>query len=167
MNETIVGKPEVPLSGLSRLTLRFLLRTLGLLLIIGALAFVPVSSLWGDETVPILGYGMVVAALLGVLGIRNLLAILRSEADRAVGKVFLGMGLRAVVLAISQVPVFDMYGRETGGRTLITAVCFYLVVLGVEIFSLQQYLQEETVMKRKEAPTEGSESPQKTDSQSQ
>lgn len=153
------------MSGLSRLTLRFLLRTLGLLLIIGALAFVPVSSLWGDETVPILGYGMVVAALLGVLGIRNLLAILRSNADRAVGKVFLGMGLRAAVLAISQVPVFEIYGRETGGRTLITAVCFYLVVLGVEIFSLQQYLQEETVMKRKDAPAAGSDLPQETESQ--
>jgi len=107
----------------------------------------PVSSLWEEDTLAILGYGMLVAALLGVLGIRNLLAVLRSESDRAIGKVFLGMGLRALVLAVSQVPVFEMYGRETGGRTLIATVSFYLVVLGVEIFSLQQYLQEETVRK--------------------
>ena len=95
------------MSGLSRLTLRFLLRTLGLLLIIGALAYAPVSSLWGEETVPILGYGMAVAALLGVLGIRNLLSILRSEADRAVGKVFLGMGLYVVALRLSGVRIKD------------------------------------------------------------
>ena len=143
------------MSGLSRLTLRFLLRTCGLLLIIGALVYSPVSSLWEEDTLAILGYGMLVAALLGVLGIRNLLAVLRSESDRAIGKVFLGMGLRAVVLAVSQVPVFEMYGRETGGRTLIAAVSFYLVVLGVEIFSLQQYLQEETVRKRKDVPASG------------
>ncbi|MGB1396222.1 MAG: hypothetical protein ACPHP7_02000 [Planctomycetota bacterium] len=153
------------MSGLSRLTLRFLLRTLGLLLIIGALAYAPVSSLWGEETVPILGYGMAVAALLGVLGIRNLLSILRSKADRAVGKVFLGMGLRALVLAASQVPVFNMYGRETGGRTLIAAVCFYLVVLGVEIFSLQQYLQEETVLSKKAKTAEEPDLPKETESQ--
>ncbi len=153
------------MSGLSRLTLRFLLRTLGLLLIIGALAYAPVSSLWGEETVPILGYGMAVAALLGVLGIRNLLSILRSEADRAVGKVFLGMGLRALVLAASQVPVFNMYGHETGGRTLIAAVCFYLVVLGVEIFSLQQYLQEETVLNKKAETAQEPDLPKETESQ--
>ena len=112
----------------------------------------PVSSLWEEDTLAILGYGMLVAALLGVLGIRNLLAVLRSESDRAIGKVFLGMGLRALVLAVSQVPVFEMYGRETGGRTLIATVSGYLVVLGVEIFPLQQYLQEETVRKRKDVP---------------
>ena len=153
------------MSGLSRLTLRFLLRTLGLLLIIGALAYAPVSTLWGEQTVSILGYGMAVAALLGVLGIRNLLSILRSEADRAVGKVFLGMGLRALVLAVSQVPVFNIYGHETGGRTLITAVCFYLVVLGIEIFSLQQYLQEETVLNKKAEPATEPDLPSETESQ--
>lgn len=153
------------MSGLSRLTLRFLLRTVGLLLIIGALAYSPVSNLWEEETVAILGYGMAVATLLGVLGLRNLLAILRSDADRAVGKVFLGMGLRALVLAVSQVPVFNIYGHETGGRTLIAAVCFYLVVLGVEIFSLQQYLQEETVLNKKAEPAEAPDLPTETEPQ--
>ena len=108
---------------------------------------------------------LAVAALLGVLGIRNLLSILRSEADRAVGKVFLGMGLRALVLAVSQVPVFNIYGHETGGRTLITAVCFYLVVLGIEIFSLQQYLQEETVLNKKAEPATEPDLPSETESQ--
>ncbi|OUU23148.1 MAG: hypothetical protein CBC13_06010 [Planctomycetia bacterium TMED53] len=153
------------MSGLSRLTLRFLLRTVGLLLILGALAYQPVSTLWGEDTLSILGYGMGVATLLGVLGIRNLLAVLRAEADRAIGKVFWGMGLRALVLAVSQVPVFQYFGRETGGRTLIAAVCFYLVVLGVEIFSLQQYLREETVLNRKETSAAAPELTQETDSQ--
>jgi len=153
------------LSGLSRLTLRFLLRTSGLLLIIGALAYLPISSLWGDDTISILAYGMAVAILLGVLGVRNLVSVLQSEVDLPLGRVFLGMGLRALVLAVSQVPVFNMYGSETGGRTLITTVCYYLVVLGIEIYSLQEHLREESVTKRKATPATGSESPQQTDSQ--
>lgn len=119
----------------------FLLRAAGVVLIASAVGVFFLRESWGDGAIPSLTWAGLWACILGVIGFRGLSRLMACEPGKILGTLVSGMVLRILVLAGSQSVVFLAYGGEWGRRTLIATVLLYLLVLGVEIFTLNQLLR--------------------------
>jgi hypothetical protein len=119
----------------------FLLRAAGIVLIAAAVALYLVREKWGAGAAPSLGWAALWAWVLGVIGYRSLARAMACEPVQMLGVMSKGVMLRVLVLAVSQAAVFRVYGGEWGRRTLMATVLLYLLVLGVEVFTLNQALR--------------------------
>lgn len=119
----------------------FLLRAAGLVLVAGAIALYVLRQKWGEGAAPSLAWAALWAWILGVIGYRSLSAAMACEPTRMLGVMSKGLAFRALVLAASQAGIFLAYGGEWGRRTLMATVLLYLLVLGAEVFTLNQALR--------------------------
>ncbi len=119
----------------------FLLRAAGVVLIASAVGAFSLRESWGNGAIPSLSWAGLWACILGVIGFRGLSRLLACEPGKILGTLVSGMVLRILVLAASQSVVFFACGGDWGRRTLIATVSLYLLVLGVEIFTLNQLLR--------------------------
>ena len=122
---------------------RFLLRAVGLLLLVGAIAIGVFFPAWGMGAVACFTWSMVWALVLGVVGFKSMqkglqLRIVSTTQVQLV--LLIGLASRLLILCASQVVVFAKFGREWGSRTLLATAAFYVLVLGVEIYTLAQEL---------------------------
>ena len=119
---------------------RFVLRAAGLTLIAGAVAMVSFyrEEGWGPGTVPCFLWAMLWAVVLGVIGFRSMRQVFEVPPREMLRVVALGVILRLFVLVASQVAVYLVIDKTWGARTLLSTMVFYLLVLGVEVYSLLQ-----------------------------
>ena len=122
---------------------RFLLRAVGLLLVGILIATVVGYQFWGIGAVPLVAWSAASALLLGIVGFRSMLKGLRMPMSGVAGvqvTLLVGLIVRLLLLCVSQIAVFAIYGREWGSRALLATVSFYMIVLGAEVFTLAREL---------------------------
>lgn len=123
---------------MSTSTGRFLIRAVGLVLVVGAVAAVGLyrKTDWGVGVVPCLLWSMVWAVVMGVIGFRSMGRAFQVPPKEMIKVVFAGLLVRVFVLAASQAAVYVVIDAQWGARALLATTLFYLVVLGAEAYSL-------------------------------
>jgi hypothetical protein len=119
----------------------FLLRAAGITTIAAALALLALGERWGQGAIAALAWGVLSACTLGAFGVRSLGRAMACKPNELLRVLAEGLFVRLLVLAASQAAVFIAFGDEWGRRTLLVTVLLYLLVLGVEIFTLNQALR--------------------------
>jgi hypothetical protein len=119
----------------------FLLRAAGVVFIAAGIALYVLREPWGDGALPSLAWASLWAWIIGVIGYRSLANAMACAPAQMLGVMSKGLALRVIALAASQGAVFAAFGGEWGRRTLLATVLLYLLVLGVEVFTLNQALR--------------------------
>jgi len=125
----------------------FHLRLAGVVLIGSAVGALLVRDSWGgagsqvSEAIVALLWAALSAAVMGLVGFRSLFRAMSCDAQQMLGVMMKGMGVRALILAASMVLVHLLRGDEWMRRTLTATVLIYLLVLGVEVITLNQALR--------------------------
>ncbi|MFQ5653473.1 MAG: hypothetical protein ACE5GW_01930 [Planctomycetota bacterium] len=133
---------------------QFHLRAGGVLLVATALAALALHDAWGRSGILCLTWSAGWAYILGVIGFRSMRRSLACERSKMAGVVLAGLGIRVLLLLVSQGAVFVGIGGEWGRRSLLSTVLLYLLVVGVEVITLTQGLKEGS-LRTEEAPTGG------------
>ena len=123
---------------LSRL---FLYRICGVLLVAGGISALFVREQWGREGLLCLVWGVLWAVGLGLLGFRSMRAALTCDPQKMSGELLKGVLQRALVLFASMGLVYAVAGGQWSQRALLTTTVLYLLVLGVEIVTLNQAMK--------------------------
>lgn len=137
---------------------RFWLRMIGLVLIACAGGVLIVKDSWGMGAIASLSGAGLVACVMGAIGFRSLQKAMACDSSRLMSVVMIGMMGRALILLVSMFFVFQLAGDEWGRRTLIATALLYLLVLGTEIVTLNQALNEGAWQKRAKENQESAES---------
>lgn len=142
-----------------RLALIFLLRAGGIVLIASAIGVLLTRETWGSPGILAISWGALWALVLGLIGFRSLGRAMACEPTKMMGVMATGLIQRVIILAASQAGVFLLYGGEWGRRTLSATVILYMLVLGVEVFTLNQALRAGTWQRtaREAVPTDADE----------
>ena len=96
---------------------------------------------WGIEGLLALTWAAIWASVMGLVGFRSLCRAMAGDSSQLMAITMIGMLVRAGILAASQAVVFKLYGQDWGGRTLMATVSLYVLVLGLEVFTLHQALK--------------------------
>jgi hypothetical protein len=145
----------------------FLLRAAGVVLVASAVAVLLLRERWGVGSIPTLSWAALWAWVMGWIGFRSLAQAMTCPPARLMTVVVLGMMQRVLILGASQAVVFFAYDDEWGRRALLSTVLLYLLVLGVEVFTLNQSLRAGGWKNTAGAPGEAAEDSTNRDSSDQ
>ena len=125
---------------MNHLTRQFFLRATGILLLVGGVAMVACYRRleWGWGAVPLHAWAMLWALVMGWIGFRSAQRTFLVPPPQMVTVVLAGVIARVFVLGASQLAVYVAIDAVWGARALMSTTVFYLVVLGVEVFTLAQ-----------------------------
>ncbi len=119
----------------------FMVRACGLLLILGGISVGFFYRTWGIGVVPCLGWAAAWAWVLGAVGFRSMqkgLLLKANESTQVTGILLLGVLFRLLILGGSQGAVYVIAGNDWGNRALLATASYYVLVLGVEVYTLAQ-----------------------------
>jgi hypothetical protein len=119
----------------------FLLRAAGIAIIAAALASFALRERWGTGAIGALAWSALSACALGWFGFRSLARAMECKPTQLLAVLAAGLIVRVLVLGASQAVVFIAFGSDWGRRTLVSTVLLYLLVLGVEVLTMNQALR--------------------------
>ncbi|NRA75269.1 MAG: hypothetical protein HRU16_04950 [Planctomycetes bacterium] len=112
-----------------------------MVLVASGIAMFFVREQWGREGLLCLAWGALWAVGLGVLGFRSMRAILTCDPRKMTSQLLMGVLQRALVLFASMGLVYGLVGAQWSRRALLATTILYLLVLGMEVFTLAQALK--------------------------